>query len=81
MYVPNITVSLPDDVYRRARVRAAEQNVSLSALVRRILLDVGSAETDFERRKRLQDQVLESVSRFSAGRRLGRDRVHARAVR
>jgi plasmid stability protein len=81
VYVPNVTVSLPEDVYRRARIRAAEQNVSLSALVRRILLDVGSAETDFERRKRLQDEVLASVSRFSAAKRLSRDKVHARALR
>jgi plasmid stability protein len=81
VYVPNITVSLPEDVYRRARIRAAEQNVSLSALVRRILLDVGSAETDFERRKRLQEEVLASVSRFSAAKRLSRDKVHARALR
>jgi len=81
VYVPNITVSLPDDVYRRARIRAAEQNVSLSALVRRILLDVGSAETDFERRRRLQDEVLASVSRFSAAKRISRDKVHARALR
>ena len=55
--------------------------MSLSALVRRILLDVGSAETDFERRRRLQEEVLASVSRFSAGNRLGRDKVHARALR
>jgi plasmid stability protein len=81
VYVPNITVSLPEDVYRRARIRAAEQNVSLSALVRRILLDVGSAETDFERRRRLQDEVLASVSRFSAAKRISRDKVHARALR
>ncbi|MFO7692205.1 MAG: hypothetical protein R6V57_03865 [Vicinamibacterales bacterium] len=79
--MPRITVSLPDDVYRRARIRAAEQNVSLSALVRRILLDVGSAEADFARRRRLQDEVLASVSRFSARDRLGRDKAHARAVR
>jgi len=55
--------------------------VSLSGLVRRILLDVGSAETDFERRRRLQDEVLASIERFSAGSRLGRDAVHRRAVR
>ena len=79
--MPNVTVSLPEDVYRRARIRAAEQNVSLSALVRRILLDVGSAETDFERRRRLQDEVLASVSRFSARNRLAREKVHARALR
>lgn len=79
--MPNITVSLPDVIYRRARIRAAEQNMSLSALVRRILLDVGTAETDFERRKRLQDQVLSSIDQFSAGDRVGRDAVHDRAIR
>lgn len=55
--------------------------MSLSALVRRILLDVGTAETDFERRKRLQDQVLSSIDQFSAGDRVGRDAVHDRAIR
>jgi plasmid stability protein len=81
VYVPNITVSLPDDVYRRARIRAAEQNTSVSALVRKFLCDLGGEETDFERRKRLQDSVLASIERFSARERLRRDEVHDRAVR
>ncbi len=79
--MPNITISLPQDVHRRVRIRAAEQNTSVSGLVRRILLEVGSEETDFERRKRLQDQVLSSIGRFSAGERLTRDEVHERDVR
>ena len=29
----NITVSVPDETYRRARIRAAEQGRSLSAIV------------------------------------------------
>ncbi len=80
-YVPNVTVSLPDEIYRRVRVRAAEQNMSVSALVRQVLLDLGTAETDFERRKRLEDEVLASIERFSAKQRLARDEVHDRAVR
>jgi plasmid stability protein len=80
-YVPNVTVSLDEDVYRRARVRAAERNTSVSALVRAFLNDLGSGETDFERRRRLQDQVLASIGRFRARDRLGRDEVHERAVR
>jgi hypothetical protein len=31
--VKNITVSVPDDVYRNARVAAAQRDTSLSALV------------------------------------------------
>jgi plasmid stability protein len=79
--VPNVTLSLPVEVYRRARIRAAEQNTSVSAMVRQFLIEVGTAETDFERRRRLQDQVLAALPRFSARDRLTRDQVHDRAVR
>jgi len=79
--VANITVSLPDETYRRVRIRAAEQNTSVSALVRRFLSELGADETDFERRKRLQDKVLASIHRFSARERMSRDEVHDRAIR
>jgi len=79
--VPNITVSLPPEIHRRVRIRAAELNVSVSGLVRQLLLEVGSEETDFERRKRLQDEVLSSIGPFSARDRLTRDEVHERDVR
>jgi plasmid stability protein len=79
--VKNITVSLPEDIYRRARIRAAEQNTSVSAMVRQFLIEAGTAETDFERRRRLQDQVLAALPCFSARDRLTRDEVHQRALR
>ena len=77
----NITVSLPDETYRRVRIRAAEQNTSVSALVRQFLSELGADETDFERRKRLQDKVLASIQRFSARERVSRDESHDRAIR
>jgi len=76
--VKNITVSLPDPVYRRARIKAAERDTSVSALVREFLTKLGEEESDFERRKRLQDEVLASVRRFSADDRLARGDVHGR---
>jgi len=79
--MPNITVSLPAEVYRRARIRAAEHNTSVSALVRNFLNELGTAETEFERRRRLQDEVLASLPGFAAADRLTRDEVHDRAVR
>jgi plasmid stability protein len=79
--VANITVSLPDETYRRVRIRAAEQNTSVSALVRQFLSQLGADETDFERRKRLQDKVLASIQRFSARERVSRDELHDRAIR
>lgn len=63
----NITVTLPDEAYRRARIRAAELNTSVSALVRRFLLETGTAETDFERRHRNQNELLATVKAFRAG--------------
>lgn len=78
----NITVSVPEEIYRRARVKAAERDSSVSALVREFLRRLGDEESDFEKGKRLQDEVLATIRRFRAGDRLTRDAVHRRrAVR
>ena len=78
----NITVSLPDHVYRKARIRAAESDTSVSALVRNFLIEIVENESEFERRKRLQDETIASIRRFSASDRLGRADIHDRdAVR
>ncbi len=74
----NITVAVPDETYRKARVRAAELDTSVSALVRDFLAGLAQEESDFERRRRLQDEILASVKSFSAGDRLTRDEVHNR---
>jgi hypothetical protein len=77
----NITVSLDDEVYRRARMKAAELDTSVSALVKKYLVDLAGQETDFERRKRLQDEILATIRCFSASDRLTRDQVHERPGR
>jgi hypothetical protein len=69
---------VPDDVYRTARVVAAGRDTSVSALVREFLTGLGSGESDFDRRKRLQDDILASIGRFRAADRLTRDEVHRR---
>ena len=74
----NITVTVPDQVYRRARVRAAARDTSVSALVREFLAGLGEEASDFERRERLQNEVLASVRKFRAGTRLKRDEIHDR---
>jgi hypothetical protein len=77
-FVKNVTVSLPDDVYRRARITAAERDTSISALVRDFLMKLEAGESDSEQRKRLQKQVLATVRRFRAAGRLTRDQAHDR---
>ncbi|MBZ0090300.1 MAG: hypothetical protein K8H90_07975 [Thermoanaerobaculia bacterium] len=78
----NITISVSVDVYRKARIRAAELDTSVSALVRDFLEQVTEKESEFERRRRLQQEVLASIGQFRAGDRLSRDEAHERrAVR
>jgi plasmid stability protein len=74
----NITVSLPDGIYRRARVKAAERDTSVSALVREFLTSLSEEESDFERRKRLQAEVIASIRDFRAGDRMTREEAHER---
>lgn len=76
--VKNITVSVSDDVYRRARIKAAERGTSVSAMVREYLCGLGDEETEFERLERLQHEVMQRIGYFSAGDRLGRDSLHDR---
>jgi plasmid stability protein len=74
----NITVTVDDELYRRARIMAAEADTSVSAMVRAYLRQVTGEESDFERRLRLQRETIASIHAFSAGDRLSRDEVHAR---
>jgi hypothetical protein len=78
--VKNVTVSLPDEAYRRARVVAASRDTSVSALVREYL-ETLDAQTDFERRKQLERDTLASIKHFDAGDRSTRDELHERALR
>lgn len=77
----NITVSVPDDVYRAARIRAAERGSSVSGLVAEYLRSLSDRELEFSRLEAQQRRVQRQVRRFRAGDRLGRDEVHTRAVR
>jgi predicted transcriptional regulator len=74
----NITVSVDDETYRRARMIAAERDTSVSALVKRFLMDLASGETQTERLKRQERELREGITDFDASDRLCRDDVHRR---
>ena len=77
----NITVSVPDDVYRAARVEAAQRDTSVSALVVAYLERLSGRMAEFSRLEALQGEVQAEIDQFHAGDRLSRDEVHDRAVR
>src|SRR5438045_6222707 len=77
--VKNITVSVDDDTYRRARMKAAEQDTSVSALVvKRFLVELASTESQTNQLKREAKALRTRITTFSAANRLSRDDPHAR---
>ena len=77
----NITVSVDDETYRRARIKAAERDTSVSALVRDFLAGLAREETEFERLKQLEAEARKRVPvGFSASDRLPRDQLYDRKL-
>ncbi len=77
----NITVAVPEDVFKAARVRAAERGTSVSALVGEYLRSLSGLGGQFEDLEAAQERIHAELGRFRGGDRLARDKVHERAVR
>jgi plasmid stability protein len=77
----NVTVSVPDDVYRTARIRAAERGSSVSALVADYLRSLAGGDAEFARLEAQQRRIQGQIKQFRAADRLGRDEIHDRALR
>ena len=92
----NITVSVDDDTYRRSRIRAAELDTSVSALVRTYLRSLSGdsgresaatareTESSVELRRRELDEVLADFDARGVGLRsrdnLTRDELYDEAT-
>ena len=76
----NITVSLDDETYRRARIIAAERDTSVSALVKRFLTELAAGETEFERLKRLEQEIRDKITDFRASENVPRDELYDRRL-
>jgi plasmid stability protein len=81
----NITISIDDDLYRQARMKAAEQSTSISALFRNFLLRLTvneGAETEFERLAREERELYAYLDAQGIGlnpaQNLTRDELHDR---
>ena len=74
----NITVAVDDEVYHRARIRAAQADTSVSALVRDFLIQLAGREDTADRLKQLQEQTRKKIKKFRAADRLGRAAAHER---
>jgi hypothetical protein len=81
----NITVSVDEGLYRKARVKAAEQGTSISALFKNFLVSLTGeegAESEFQRLQREENELRAELraSRLSLNptHNLSRDELHDR---
>ncbi len=74
--MPDITVTVSAATYRRARVRAAELDTSVSAVVAKTLDEFGKGGTAVEDRRLRLDELRARTPAFSAGKRLSREELY-----
>jgi hypothetical protein len=74
----NITVSVDEEVYRRARIRAAELDTSVSAVVRESLIKFAATESEFERLKRQEQELRQRIRGISSADNVPRDQLYDR---
>lgn len=60
--MPNITITVADDLYRRARIAAAERETTVTAMLREYLEHLGPARPSREQ------QTAELLKALDAGR-------------
>jgi predicted CopG family antitoxin len=74
----NITVSVDEETYRLARIKAAERDTSVSALVRRYLETLAAGGDAFDRLAANEETIRARVKAFDASVRLDREAAHRR---
>ena len=74
----NITVTVDEEIYRLARIKAAERDTSVSALVKGFLIELTSEESGAQGLEREERELRARIRTFTAGNRLSRDDAHGR---
>lgn len=77
----NITVSVPEEVYRAARIRAAEKGSSVSALVAEYLRSLSDRDAELARLAAKRQEIISQIKGFSPHHNLSRDELYDRAAR
>jgi len=80
----NITLTVSDEIYRRARSKAAEHNTSVSRLVAEYLRSLSKDEELRAERNKLLDELFEKQDRARKRKpvgRLKREEIYGRNLR
>lgn len=73
----NVTISLDDDLYRRARILAAEEDTTVTAMLRAYLEEKTRQKEEFDRLLKLQNDTIAQIKSFSASERLTREELYS----
>lgn len=73
----NITVSVKDEVYRKARIKAAQMDTSVSALVAEYLVKLSLEEDEKERKGQLLWEAMEEAKGY-VGKPVKREELYDR---
>ncbi|MBA2352003.1 MAG: hypothetical protein H0V78_09535 [Burkholderiales bacterium] len=74
----NVTVSIPEEIYRRARVKAAADNTSVSKVVSQFLENYGAEEERIAAARAQMETLFRKVKRFGVGKKIPRQEIHVR---
>lgn len=81
----NITISVDDELYRKARIKAAENSTSVSAMFKAFLVRLTTnegEETEFQRLEREEEELRAELRArgvtLDPARHLSRDELHDR---
>jgi plasmid stability protein len=73
----NLTISIDDEVLRRARIRALQQGTSVNALLREFLESYAGSDAEAEARRRLATMARKSTASSGAtGRTWTRNQIY-----
>ncbi len=80
MDTQNVTLSLPRQVLRKAKLIAVERNTSLSALLTQLIIEMVEADDAYERARRRHQALLEEGFDMGTGGNVTwtRDELHER---
>ncbi len=80
MDTQNVTLSLPKQVLRRAKLIAVERNSSLSALLTQLIIEMVEQDDAYERARRRHQALLEEGFDLGTGGNVTwtRDELHER---
>ncbi|MBY0447530.1 MAG: hypothetical protein K2P95_02475 [Hyphomonadaceae bacterium] len=74
--MPNITIAIDEETYRAARMKAAAQGSSISALVKEFLVELTTRDARFEALARDEDAIRARIDSFDASDRLTREELY-----